>query len=289
MKQVKLEFGKDGIICPVLENGSIAYTGEQIVIDEPKHFLSYSNICSLKTGGGYTQGFAHYNGKIFLGRNSNTLQVHDITTGNLIATINLGISLHSNVVCFGKETNGQYPYLYISEWDGERSICVFSITETSGTFSCSLIQRIETNGLSSCGNGYRDFTIDKDRNELILATYNKVSEWHNTEDNRTTWSVFKLPKIADGDSISLTDDNVIKSFELYTLEARQDMVCHNGKVYAISGQPNDCWLTVCDIDKGRYVTKIDMKQISSAEPEGIDLYEDGLIYYSGTSVVKLSF
>ncbi|MBQ0115999.1 MAG: hypothetical protein KBT10_09040 [Bacteroidales bacterium] len=267
------------------DDGRHGYDGPLIKLDGKKHSFTSRVICNFTPNQGNNQGGALYGNYIFMGNSRNsTILIYDISTGKQVGTMECPVVLHHNTMAFGIEGNGQFPYLYCSEWDGQHRICAFSITKDGDKWGMKLVQTIYTNNVSAArmGKGNLDFAIDEDNDRLILIAYTKVDGSDHVGNNSQYSIVRRMPQIADGATVNISDDDITETFTLDVTEFRQDCLYNNGKLFITAGVPG--WgldrslLYVVNLEKHCYDNIIDLKQVDSDEPETLELYDGGFLY-----------
>jgi hypothetical protein len=172
----------------------------------------------------------------------------------------------------------------MNEWDGNRSIGVYSITYTNNVWAAEKVQSISVEELTdSIGVGYLDAVIDNESGYLYIIAYTDADNYLATNNNKTKISKFRLPSLSS-ENVSLQDADCISSFIVPIAECRQESIFYNGKIYLACGiqgyGEGKLELRVIDIEKEKYVSVVDLSIISTKEPEGIWIYKEGLIYYT---------
>lgn len=229
---------------------------------------------------------------------SGTLSLYNIKTNARIADVNLpsasGFSTpHANVAQFGVEHgagNATLPLLYVSQWNNERGFIAYNLTASG---SISVAQTIKSSVSANIfGSGQADWVIDTDRGLLYSIAYKQADGYAITEADggRTMVCKFKLPKIADGAAIVLTDADVLDSFELPPMQVRQDACYCNGRVLLVAGGGSSSaydtsWNKLYSIDMQgkRIASVVDLYSYLAAEPEGLSLYDGKLLMTYNTS------
>jgi len=239
------------------------------------------------------QSMAIYGNYLVLATVNSSAMLYNIATNTKISDVTIPSATgfntpHANVAQFGVEFasgNSAMPLLYLSQWDGQHGFIAYNLT-SNGTMS--VVQTIKPNVSAAIfGEGQTDWVIDTDGGWLYSLAYKQANEGYLvTEENggRTMVCKFKLPKIADGSAIVLTDADVVDHYELPPINVRQDACYVNGHILLAAGggsasgfQTN--WNKLYAIDLlGKCISSIvDIYGYLQIEPEGLDLYDGKLL------------
>lgn len=288
------------------ESKKYTYQGEKINIEDLQY--NFSKELSLEIDNlSNTQGCTHWENYIFVARYVSSrayLLVFNKTNGVLLATISLNINVHCNTVNFGNQyyNGNEIPVLYASEWDGNKRYYVFNIVKISETnWTASLIQTINTSsvsGLDAFGKGNSDLCIDRQKNLMYTITY-KINSY-DSSGNMYTVCKFNIPSITSNTSVTLSESDILDTFDVKCYAARQDFCALNGKIYLLAGlgkgqttvADKQTYFIVIDTEKQSIVNEIIIDHLNEAiEPEGIYI-ENGYIFVTfqgDPSIYKFEF
>lgn len=266
------------------------YIGERIRLE--KHWFKRTLMQTLPDATVH-QSMAIYGDYCLLAHSNGTAQLYNIKTNTRIGSVSIPAASgfntpHANVAQFGVEFasgNSAMPLLYLSQWDGQHGFIAYNLT-SSGTMS--LVQTIKPNVSAEVfGEGQTDWVIDTDGGWLYSLAYKQANEGYLvTEENggRTMVCKFKLPKIADGSAIVLTDADVVDHYELPPINVRQDACYVNGHILLVAGGGSSSayqtsWNKLYSIDLlGKCISSIvDIYGYLQVEPEGLSIYDGKLI------------
>jgi len=271
------------------ELNSGTYYGEKISL---KKFGLKRELMQTLPNATVHQSMAIYGDYCVLVHSNGTAQLFNLATNTKIANVTIPAiadvtTPHANVAQFGIEMasgNTAMPLLYISQWNGERGFLAFNLT-SSGTIST--VQTIMPNvDAEIFGAGQVDWIIDTDNGFLYSFGYKIVggSTMDQESGGITYVCKFKMPTIADGASVTLTDNDVLDHFILPPFCLRQDMCYANGHVFIAAGGGHyssykDSWNKVYAVDLlGKCVSSVvDIYDYLQVEPEGLSLYDGKLI------------
>lgn len=117
-----------------------------------------------------------------------------------------------------------------------------------------------------------DITVDAEKKYLYIHGYKTDST--SAIEGTSLVMVFNLPEPGNSDTITLTDNDIVREFEFFVDEAAQDLHVSGGRLYYPYGGPNHHGLAVIDTSNGAILQNIDLTNIStkfinSPEPEGV--------------------
>lgn len=117
-----------------------------------------------------------------------------------------------------------------------------------------------------------DITVDAEKKYLYIHGYKAGSADAIT--GTSLVMVFNLPEPGSSNTITLTDNDIVREFEFFVDEAAQDLHVSGGRLYYPYGGPNHHGLAVIDTSNGAILQDIDLTNIStnfidSPEPEGV--------------------
>ena len=221
--------------------------------------------------------------------------VYDKPSMEKIGEITPPVTIHANTAVFDThlhEGNDDFPYLYVSEWNGLRRIFVFDLSINEDGISLNIAQTISFSvDENILGKGMLDFAIDFENKYLYSVAY-KIDSDKISTNNAYMLCKFTLPETNVGEVIM---SNVIEHWEQQVLLARQASLFFNDKIYTLSGSPgvvgSGCYLSVTDVYKKKNVSIMDLSNIlKTAEPEGIVIYDGSILLFSySKTVYRLEF
>lgn len=117
-----------------------------------------------------------------------------------------------------------------------------------------------------------DITVDAEKKYLYIHGYKAGSADAIT--GTSLVMVFNLPEPGSSNTITLTDNDIVREFEFFVDEAAQDLHVSGGRLYYPYGGPNHHGLAVIDTSNGTILQDIDLTNISTnfinnPEPEGV--------------------
>lgn len=269
--------------------GSIEYTGQKITF--PK--MHYRNLGNLPNN--QQCCVIHNNLAIFV--NGTKYWVTDKNNNfNVLKSGDVGVTgVHSNIGSLGTEFyNGNtIPLIYLTDWDGEKGVKVFNLSNTTYTMSCvqSINPSSELLNSDIFGQGNTDFIVDREKGFLYSICY-KEDTWREIESNKTCICKFAIPRLSEGRNITLGLEDIIDHFEVENIPTRQDCCIHNGILYIENGYMNPHYkatLRAIDLSKKEVVSKIDISKIVDGEPECLEFDEDHLLMVYGKTIYGLYF
>ena len=237
------------------------YQGDKINII--RNSFNFKKVVDLSSSLSNNQASAIYGDYLYVARYANNnanLLVFNKDTGVYITSINLNTNVHCNVLNFGVEfyQGNDIPVLYASEWDGNKSYFVFNIVHSGSSWSATLVQTINTSSLTSTafGAGNSDMCIDLD-GYLYSITYKLNSYLSVVSGSKNRYAIckFELPKLSKGSTVTLTDNDILDSFDIECFAARQDACYLGGKIFILAGLPQDS--TVASLDPHTHLLVVD--------------------------------
>lgn len=117
-----------------------------------------------------------------------------------------------------------------------------------------------------------DITVDAEKKYLYIHGYKAGSADAIT--GTSLVMVFNLPEPGSSNTITLTDNDIVREFEFFVDEAAQDLHVSGGRLYYPYGGANHHGLAVIDTSNGTILQDIDLTNISTnfinnPEPEGV--------------------
>lgn len=272
------------------------YGGEKISFLNEMYF---KNLYSVSSG---FQSMATYNNKIFYYQNGGTVLVYDATSGQQEGAISLDkndtIAPHGNACCFGSEfyeEGDTYPLFYVNAYNDvslPKGTCyVYRIQYENDVYTSALVQTISIGFTSDSiwesantdSRLYGNFAVDTDRKYLYVMVL-------RDEAKALRLFKFSLPTLSDGSAVTLLQSDILEYFDLQYLPIIQDCQYHQGKIYLASGDGDyEHLISVINLASQSIESQINTRQLSTGEPEGITIYNNGIIQSLGTTVWRLLF
>lgn len=215
-------------------------------------------------------------------------RIFDLSSSSKVADVDLAtanIQNHVNAACFGveKPKGSKVPYIYISECKNEYRCFVEYITQQGST----LVQTIRT---SFQGKSIHAPIWVVDTKEKVLYRVGRTDKTLKEKGySINTITGFRLPSVAEGSEVVLSEKDVICQYDIYFPSILQDACIKKGKMYLATGlqQSNASRLDskraihVIDLRKKKLVKTIDQTLLTTNEPEGIDFYGKYLLLFCG--------
>ena len=235
------------------------------------------------------QDMAIYADEAYLMSVGGHARVLNLKTGKIVRELDLACSdknTHINCVCFGTDSpnNAGVPLLYVSETDKPHRCFV----ENIGGEKPILVQTIEAieNGKTYSNHGW---LVDREQGVL----YGLKCFWHKLVDEkgniRTVVTKYRLPQLNEGESIVMSEKDIIDRFDVLFTSSMQGATIYKGKMYIATGlwesdkNTNETRriVVVVDLKKRKKVKEIDINQLTTNEPEGIDFYHKKCLLFCG--------
>lgn len=227
--------------------------------------------------------------------------VYDLDTLELAAEFCLdGVDVwmpHSNSVMFGSEyyaEGDEFPLLYTNVYNtygGEENrregvCCVYRITRQENSFRGQLVQTITVGFVKDetlwCSTGetdvrpYGNFVIDRERG--IYYGFTMRDEAHSSR-----YFAFRLPKLKEGNAVTLTQADILFSFDCPYHRYVQGATVHQGKIYSLEGftgsADNPPALRIIDPEESKQMCYVPFSEFgTNIEPELIDFRGDCCYY-----------
>lgn len=275
-------------------DNTLNYFGNKINVENK---LKYNRINGVS---GYGQDGAIYNHTMFNFDSQGNFKVYNLLNNSLIGSAQLDqydtIKPHNNCVCFGNEfcnENDNYPLLYTNAYNNTslpKGTCyVHRINEeeidSQRIFTTELKQTI-TIGFTddeiwSTGTEdirpYGNFLVDTDNNYLYVYTL-------RNRDKKTRIFKFNLPKLEDGENITLNKADIIEYFDVEYFPYIQGGICYNGKLFISSGMNtairNSSALHIINPYSKKEESYINISTLMN-EPEIVEIYAGNLLVGQG--------
>ena len=234
------------------------------------------------------QGMAINKDIAFLFNDGGHFRVYDLKTSVILKEGDLASAsktCHVNSACFSNQfyKDSPLPLLYITEYLGDRRCFVEYF---NNDYESVLAQTI-----SYQKNGKPVFVWNwsVDAKGDALYALNNVSMQKSTKNVVNRVVKFKLPKLADGDKIILTENDVVDTYDVNFANGVQGGKIKNGYWYISTGlheRNKDKFdaeraIIVIDLKKRRIDRIVDLSSITQNEPEDIDFYGKKILLYCG--------
>ena len=244
------------------------------------------------------QGMDICNGIIFALEDGGYCRVFDFNSRSSapVASFTLASKMkenHSNCCNFGIETKtgASFPLLYVSvgkpgvpsEWQCH----VESISQDGNRFSSELAQTLTLDSADWKAKGYQpifgcpSWLVDKERKQLWVFSAEKRTTPSVTgafSNNKYIATCFRIPKLAEGNKVKLTADDILKQVILpFDTYFTQGGCISNGKIYYCFGIGDKkggilpSRVRVYDTDKSCISERIELKGVINEEMEDLSL------------------
>lgn len=294
-----------------VERNGINYIGEALPFGRKmliEEYLTIPNWSNSQGGAIYGDYLVTCMATDEIPDNTTNGHLYNIKTGALVSELIFGYTLdgvdyqkpHGNEVCFGKEfydANSQFPLLYVSQVrDSGESVGVkggvmvydLQYDSVNSKYVPVLVQVIlpdteDTELMDVWGFFTPNYVVDTDNDFLYVLNYPHNS-WHELNGN-TFVCKFALPKLSDGNVITLTSADLIEHYEIPYCFGLQQILYFAGKLYISGGASvSERILRVWDLTKKCETTRINYASLRSEEPQFIGIYQNRFLYYTaGTS------
>ena len=267
----------------------VPYAGERVTIGNKYCVSKYMNMTHSIPDGRNNQGGDSYGKYYFQFEDkANYIHVYDLDTKSFVQTIaqTAVTGLHCNSVAFGVEkydSDDDFPVIYCASADNN-NVIVYRVTGSVGEWALSLVQTISWDSSATSGVHYPNIAIDPQNKWLIQAGYtlDSTDETYNGEENSVRINVFKLPKLAEGSTITIADSTKLYSNVTPWKPYYQDAICRCGKLYQEYGNSyTNLYLTVYDVTTGTILSDIDLRQSAATTLLGTHPEPEGLFEYNG--------
>ncbi|MDY5335509.1 MAG: hypothetical protein SPG97_02000 [Bacilli bacterium] len=299
-------------------SGSLLYRGNKINLQN----FTYNNSVFITKGdsslsnGKSHQGMDIIDNKIFCLYDTGVCNIFDYKTkfSTPIGSFQLdsfGTDNHANCANFGIETKkgASFPLLYVSVGKVGASIeyhChVESITKVGEVYSSELVQTIILDATEFTEKSYQSifgspcWLVDKERKQICAFSAIKRTTVEVTGDmktNKYVATIFNLPALSDGETITLTADDIISQhifdFDTYIT---QGGTMQDGKIYYSFGYGRTNTKTpsrirVYDIDTNSIYARIELENIINEELEDLSIYNGKLyVNVNSSKIYEMNF
>ena len=235
------------------------------------------------------QGMAIYGDYAYILNNTGYCRVFDLKLGQIVQEYKLasyGKSNHANCASFGVEfyNNNTVPVFYVSECSSPYSRCFVENLEEGKSQLVQTIQAVE-NGKPKLIN---DWIIDN-KGKYLYAFIRLGSK--DTEGKiRHSIIKYRLPKLAEGKSVQLSESDIHEQFEVSFMNMSQGGAIKGRHLYlpvglqnTVDGKRMDAERAIIIIDLKKHKIKkiIDLNNVIFDEPEDVDFYKGNLLLYCG--------
>ena len=275
----------------VAEGAKKTYTGQPMALD----LFSVEMLGSVSSLGWHQSGVFY--GKYALFFSERTMLATLVDTDNLtiIGTFPIAYGTydapHCNTASLGKDFGGEtsiMPLIYVSQWEGDERACfVYDMTYSEGSYSLSLVQKINFASVSSSilGAGPVDFAVDTDAGELIALAYKTVQDVQ-----RGTALMIAKMSIPDASvsEVTVADADITAHFETENIAVRQDAFYRCGKIYIAAGYGNSelaATVTAISVKDGSILSRLETSQFVYGEPEMLDVFGNEIVFSVGGDII----
>lgn len=258
----------------------------------PLYLQAYSQMLYPIVGtykGKSAQGMAIWKDRAYLFSDGGHCRVIDLNTGLKTCEFDLASSNkkpHINNACFGIEVEDSMsePVIYISETNNPHRCYVESLNGNKPV----LVQTIDAK-INGKVVGNNNWIVDREKGELY-GIDRKWGQFLDDQGNvKNIITRYRLPKLSEGEYITLTEKDVIDKFEIVFANGMQDAKIRKGILYIVAGldelstakKDSNRSLIIVDLKKKRIIKKMDLTYVTTNEPEGVDFWKKKCIMYCG--------
>ena len=275
----------------LVKNPTLEYEGERINIRN-----RYASQLLFRNGAGF-QSAAAYGKHMVMLTSSSGINVFDLDSYDNEGTGQIAdLSAHCNAATFGTEFYAEgdtYPLLYVNAYQNNlpKGTCyVVRLAEEDSTFTGTVVQTITVGFVTdpiwtdtTSTRTYGNFCIDRENGFLYALVLRDVEQV-------TRIFKFALPTISDGTEVTLTQADIIEYFDVDYLAIMQDCEVCNGKIFVMAGDASyPHILKVIDTQKKAVVSKVNLLDVSTAEPQSVVMYDGHAFLGIGVTVYRLDF
>lgn len=137
--------------------------------------------------------------------------------------------------------------------------------------------------------GNNNWIVDREKGELY-GIDRKWGQFLDDQGNvKNIITRYRLPKLSEGEYITLTEKDVIDKFEIVFANGMQDAKIRKGILYIVAGldelstakKDSKRSLIIVDLKKKRISKKMDLTYVTTNEPEDIDFHKGKCLMYCG--------
>lgn len=246
---------------------SLAYSGEKIALQPQLKYEKNTSISSLHQDG------CIWGDEMFFFSNTGSFKVVNLETNESYATFYPDqydtIKPHCNSACFGNEyveNTDLYPLLYINAYNNTnlpKGTCYVHrllkdaendswSTELKQTIRIGFTDSSIWSSSPSDTRPYGNFVVDTDNNYLYVYTLQDAA-------NLMRFFKFNLPKLSDGTTIILQEEDIVEYFDVPYRNWIQGCHYFNNKIYVTAGNEGSkvdtsCLVVIDTLLKDRYHT-----------------------------------
>lgn len=256
------------------------------------YFLQIRSQCLYKVDGTFqkksAQGMAIIKSRAILLNNTGLCRIYDLKRHVVLSHFRLdsyNANNHSNCATVGVEKIVKCPLLYISECRSPYRCFVECIMDSSS----KLVQTIHVDRDSLDGIVHNWVVDNKGRS--LYAISNLKTFFRNEKKNTHRITRYRLPKMKEGQDVTLGDKDKIESFDVEFPNLLQG-ACIKGKyLYLPTGlqkgnekrKDSVRMLIIVNLRKHRIERKVNLTDITENEPEDCDFYKGKLLLFCGQS------
>ena len=293
----------------IQKDRNISYMGERLPFGNRMGVELFTTLPNWEN----SQAAAVYNNKLIVCYAMDEIEagkpngvMYDLSTKSKICDLYFNAELngktyefpHANQISFGNEyynEDSHFPLLYISQVLTSKGtkggVMVYDLQFDSNTneYTPILVQFIQPNVndemlMEVWGKYTPNYIIDYDNDWMFVMNYPQPT-WDDFAGKQYV-TKFRLPKLSDGELITLSSSDLVDSFTLPSCRGIQSSLYHRGKIYLQEGIGGNggVYLRVLDIASKAIVTDIDLHTAIPEEPQGLFVWNNMLLWYTaGTS------
>lgn len=233
------------------------------------------------------QSMAIWGDTAYLFYNSGICRALNLKTGQIVCVFKIassGKNTHVNSASFGSEIAGYNgrPVIYLSETRKPYRCFVEQLDGTSSYIVQTLYPRYN-------GHPKKVTSWIVDANKKALYALSRVNSRKQKESDKIEITKYRLPNLLEGDSVLLSEKDVVDSFYVYFRSALQDGVIIGDRMYISSGFHAESLrkffspraVQVVDLKLKTIIRRIDLSSIFTNEPEGIDFWGGKMLLFTG--------
>ena len=212
----------------------------------------------------------------------------DLKSGNVVSFFMMACTPydpHLNNACLGVENYGKdsCPVVYLSECREGGFHCFVESLDSTRVLLQTIIAQEN-------GKTVRAINWVVDRQEKLLYAITRVEKHLDSKGSvRNTITKFRLPHLAEGADVVLTENDMIDRFDVVFPNILQGCKIRGPYLYLVTGlQQSQCHrkdsqraIQVIDLNKKKLVETIDLTFLTTNEPEDIDFYKGKCLVYCG--------
>lgn len=235
------------------------------------------------------QGMAIWKDVSYVFNDGGHCRVIDLKSGALSFEFDLAssnLNPHINNACFGIESKdgSNTPVIYISETNKPYRCFVESVINGKAH-----LEQIIDASMDGKLYSISDWTIDREEG-CLYGINRKWNQYLDEEGNvENTIIKYRLPKMEEGEHVTLTEADVMNKFVVLFAEGMQGAKIKKGKMYIVTGlcemdnhkKDASRTIVVVDLKKGIIKKKIDLSRITTNEPEDMDFYKGTGVLFCG--------